>query len=338
MTDENSNDPVLTDDEKDALLDGMSSGEIEVHSSNGTSYASVTDFEVGPRFRIVTNSYPRLQNLNRQFAAKIGKHIEVLLNTECDVTFDHIDTCTYSEFGERHQKLALLIEFAPKPLQGSGLISLDAALVETLVETFYGGAGNDPSQQDVDFFTPGEVNVATLFCRAAIGVIGEVWQPIAEFKHEIVASHLSSGVMDCVDGGDRVIAAEFSLKVGDKEQTFHIIWPQNTIASLVPVFDGQKRERDVAEDARWEKSIRARVVDSIVSISSSVGKTPMTLGAIADLKPGDVISISNPQKSTLYARHVPILEGRFGVHDGRHAIEATQWLEPEAGSTPANSK
>ena len=64
----------------------------------------------------------------------------------------------------------------------------------------------------------------------------------------------------------------------------------------------------------------------------------MTLGAIADLKPGDVISISNPQKSTLYARHVPILEGRFGVHDGRHAIEATQWLEPEAGSTPANSK
>ena len=126
MTDENSSDPVLTDDEKGALLDGMSSGEIEVHSSNGPSYASVTDFEVGPRFRIVTNSYPRLQNLNRQFAAKIGKHIEVLLNTECDVTFDHIDTCTYSEFGERHQKLALLIEFAPKPLQGSGQRSVSA--------------------------------------------------------------------------------------------------------------------------------------------------------------------------------------------------------------------
>jgi flagellar motor switch protein FliM len=144
--------------------------------------------------------------------------------------------------------------------------------------------------------------------------------------------------MDCVDGGDTVIAAEFGIKIGDKEQIFRIVWPQNTIASLVPIFDGQKRERDAAEDARWAQSIRSRVVDSIVNISSSVGKTQMTLGAVAELEPGDVISISNPQKSTVFARHVPILEGRFGVHDGRHAIEATQWLEPEVGADPANPK
>ena len=337
MSEESSNEPVLTDDEKGALLDGMSSGEIEVHSSKGPSYASVTDFEVGPRFRIVTNSYPRLQNLNRQIAARLGKQIEVLLNAETSVTFSHINTCTYSEFSEQHRGLALLIEIAPKPLQGSALISMNSELVEILVETFYGGVGNDPSKQDADFFTPGEVNVATLFCRAAISVIDEVWQPIAKFEHEILGAHLSTGVMDRIDGGDMVITAEFGTKVGDKEQTFHFVWPHNTVASLIPVFDGQKRERDAAEDARWSQSLRARVVDSIVNISSSVGKTRMTLGAVAELAPGDVISISNPQKSTVFARHVPILEGRFGVHDGRHAIEATQWLEPEVGSESVNS-
>ena len=231
-----------------------------------------------------------------------------------------------------------MIEFTPKPLQGSALISLNAELVEILVETFFGGVGNDPTKQDADFFTPGEINVANLFCRAAIGVIGEVWQPVAELEHELVGSHLSSGVMDSIDGGDTVIAAEFEIKVGEKQQAFQIVWPQSTIASLVPVFDGQKRERDVAEDARWEQSIRARVVESIVNISSSVGKTRMTLGAVAELEAGDVISISNPQKSTVFARHVPILEGRFGVHDGRHAIEAMQWLEPEVGSESAKSQ
>ena len=51
-------DPVLTDDEKGALLEGMSSGEVEVHSNRGPTYASVTDFEIGPRSRITTNSYP----------------------------------------------------------------------------------------------------------------------------------------------------------------------------------------------------------------------------------------------------------------------------------------
>lgn len=337
MSEESTNEPVLTDDEKGALLDGMSSGEIEVHGSKGPSYASVSDFEVGPRFRIVTNSYPRLQNLSRQIAARLGKQVEALLNAESAVTFSHLNTCTYSEFGEQHSGLALLIEVAPKPLQGSALISLNAEMVEILVETFYGGVGNDPSAQDADFFTPGEINVATLFCRAALAVVDEVWQPIAKFSHEIITSHLSSGVMDRIDGGDTVITAEFGIKVGDKEQTFQFVWPQTTVASLIPVFDGQKRERDVAEDARWAQSLRARVVDSIVNISSSVGKTRMTLGAVADLVPGDIISISNPQNSTVFARHVAILEGRFGVHDGRHAIEATHWIEPDVGAESTHS-
>ena len=261
--------------------------------------------------------------------------VEVLLNAECELTFGEIRTCTYSEFSEQNDGLSLLYEFAPKPLTGSALVSLHAALVETLVETFYGGAGNDSLQQDADFFTPGETNVAMLFCRAVIDVLGEVWQPIAEFDHELVGPHLSSGVIDCVEGSETVIAAAFDLQIGEKSQTFHIVWPHSTIASLVPVFDGQKRERDAAEDARWERSLRSRVVNSVVRISSNVGKAQMTLRDVAELEAGDIIAISNPQKSTVFARQVAILEGRFGVHDGRHAIEATHWIDANAGGEPA---
>jgi|GEM_PF-1343309 len=330
MTEETSNEPVLSDDEKSALLEGMSTGEVEVHSSDGPSYASVAEFELGPRSRIVTNSYPRLQSLNRQFAGRISKQIEVLLNAECDVTSTGIETCTYSEIGERSNGLSLLLEFSPQPLNGSALINLDATLVEVMVETFYGGSGNEPLHQDADFFTPGEIIVAMLFGRSVISTIAEVWKPMTDLSPELLGSHLSSGVIDSVDGGDPVIAAEFELTIGDKKQLFHIIWPLATVASLIPVFEGQRRERDVAEDTRWEKSIRARVVESIVKISSNVGKTHMTLGEIADLTPGDVITIGNPEKSTVFARQVPILEGRFGVHQGRHAIEATQWISADS--------
>lgn len=330
MTDATENDPVLSDDEKDALLDGISTGEVEVHGSDGPTYASVTNFEVGPRSRIKTNSYPRLQSLNRQFAGRMSKQIEVLLNAESSVTFSEVNTCTYSEVSEQCNGLSLLLEFSPQPLKGSALICLSSDLVEVMVETFFGGAGNDLSRQDADFFTPGEINVATLFGRLVVGVTADVWRPMADIKPEILGSHLSSGVLDCVDGGDTVIAADFELTVGDKEQRFQIIWPKTTVASLLPVFEGQKRERSAADDARWEQSIRSRVIDSIVQISSDVGQTQMTLREVADLNAGDVISISNPQKSTVFARQVAILEGRFGVHDGRHAIEATQWLEPDS--------
>ena len=330
-------DPVLTDDEKGALLEGMSSGEVEVHSNRGPTYASVSDFEIGPRSRINTNSYPRLQSLNRQFASRMSKQAELMLNSDATVTFQSIETCTYSEFGEQSPSLSLVVEFLPKPLDGSALLNLNAATVENLVETFYGGLGNESARHEPEFFTPGEISVAALFGEVVLTVINEVWEPLARMSAEIAGTHLSTGVIDNIDGGDSVICCEFELDVAEQKQQFHLLWPVRTVTSLLPVFEGQKRDRDASEDARWERSLRSRVIESIVRIASDVGHTRMTLGEVAELVPGDVINISNPQRGTVSASEVPILEGRFGVHDGRHAIEASNWLDPEPGSRAAKS-
>lgn len=319
-------DPVLTEEEKGALLEGVSSGQVEVHSNTGPTYADVKPFEFGPRSRIVTNSFPRLQSLNRQFATRFAMQAEQLLNAETTLTFNNVATMAYSEFGEKREGLSLILEFMPKPLDGSALINLNSELVELLVETFYGGGSNDPARQDAEFYTPGEVNVATLFGNVALAVIADVWQPLSKFSPEMVGDHLSSGVIDCIDGSDDVICAEFDIRIGEAEQHFHILWPLSTVASLVPVFEGQKRERDSAEDARWERSLRSRLSDAVVNISSGVGNTSLTLRQVADLTPGDVINISNPQKGVIFASRVPVIEGRFGVHDGRYAIEAINWL------------
>lgn len=319
-------DPVLTDDEKDALLEGMSSGEVEVHSNKGPTYADVKPFVIGPRSRISTRSYPRLQNLNTQFASRLSKQVETLLNTDASVEFMGTETCTYSDACEQNAGLSLIVEFSPKPLEGSALISLNAGAVGNLVETFFGGQGNEPSTCDSESFTPGEMSVATLFGEAVLAVIAEVWEPIAKVVPEMVGKHLSSGVIDSVDAGDTVINSEFRLEIAEEQEVFHVLWPLNTVASLLPVLEGQKRDRDAAEDARWRQSLRSGVTNSLVRISSSVGRTCMTLGAVANLAPGDVITIGNPQRGTVSARNVPILSGRFGVHDGRYAIEAVDWL------------
>ena len=331
-------DPVLTDDEKGALLDGMSSGEIEVHSTRGPTYAAVTPFEIGPRSRIRTNSYPRLQSLNRQFAGRMSKQAEALLNVDSNVSLVSTTSCTYSEACENSDGLSLIVEFFPKPLDGSAFIRLSANAVGNLVETFFGGQSNDPTDHEPEFFTPGETSVATLFGEAVLAVIAEVWAPLESFTPEVAGTHLSSGVIDSVDGGDSVICCEFDLEFSDKRQSFRILWPRATVATLLPVFEGQKRDRNAAQDSRWQRSLRSRVTDSIVKISSDVGHTRMTLRAVADLEPGDVIRIGDPREGTVSARNVPVMTGRFGIHDGRYAVEAINWLESEPGAPAARSK
>lgn len=323
---------VLTGEEKEALLDGVATGEVEVLSSDGAQYAGVRSYEFPARSRIVTNSYPRLQTLNQRFAGRLSKYLGQLFNTDVEIAGTALETSSYGEFCERNSQLALLVQFSASPLSGSALIRIDVSLVGQLVDSFFGGSGTDPSTQNGEFFTPGEISVAALFSDSLLQALGELWESLAGIEPERVSMHLSTDIIDVVDSADDVISCEFEILFREQRCTFYLVWPKQTVAPLLPVFEGQKRDRDPVEDARWEEALKSGVTESIVKISSHVGQTSMTLGQVAELAPGDIVEISNPRRSTVLAQDVPVLEGHFGVHDGRYAVETTGWLR--ANSTP----
>jgi flagellar motor switch protein FliM len=98
------------------------------------------------------------------------------------------------------------------------------------------------------------------------------------------------------------------------------------VAPLLPAFDGQKRDRDLATDARWEKAIRRRLADTPVKVTTRVGQARLPLAEVVALAPGDVIPIGSPRFATVLANGVPLIRGRFGIFDGRNAVEADEWL------------
>ncbi len=319
-------DPVLTAEEKDALLEGVQSGAIEVQSTDGPRYAEVKPFEIGARSRIATNSYPRLQQLNLQLAGRMRKQTEQLIAAETAITPAAIETCTFGEFVERSvQGRAMILEFEAQPLDGTGLIYLDSLVVGHLVEAFFGGHANEAARSSENPFTPGEKSVAALFTDDLLATIAELWQPLVELKMTRISVRDSSDILDGVDAGDTVLATTFEIRFGDEPRNFHVVWPHTMIASLIPVFDGQKRERDRAEDLRWQQAIRARVPKSMVRISSQVGRARMTIRDVAALEAGDVIDIDDPSSGTVYVDRVPVLDGRFGVHEGHFAMQAIRW-------------
>jgi flagellar motor switch protein FliM len=104
------------------------------------------------------------------------------------------------------------------------------------------------------------------------------------------------------------------------------------VASLLPAFDGRRRDRDIATDARWEKAIRRRLADTPVKVTTRVGQARLPLAEVIALAPGDVIPIGSPRFATVLANDVPLIRGRFGIFDGRNAVEADEWLPSGAGS------
>jgi len=106
--------------------------------------------------------------------------------------------------------------------------------------------------------------------------------------------------------------------------------PVNVIRPLIPVLDGQKRERDAAEDARWDKAIRTQLLDADVRLNATVGAARLRLGELIAIQPGNVINITNPRNATVLAGDVPVIAGTFGIHAGQNAIETKVWIDPNS--------
>ena len=319
---------ILTEDEKSALLDGVQSGEIEVQSSTGPSYASVSPFEIGPRARIVKNSYPRLQRLNQMFADRLSKSVALLLQEESNVKSDSLLVKSFGECSAQDAAASVVIVFEAAPLSGKAVITMQSAFVRPLVDAFFGGTGSESESTENHFYTRGELTVCNLFADIVLSTLKEVWAPVLDISAERLDTTVSIEQLDIATKTDPIVASEFSVSIAEQQGNFQMLWPVAMLEPVIPALNGQKTDRDPASDSRWEKAIRSRAADLVVSLNSVVGNAQMNLGELIALNPGDVIDIENPVHATVLAKHVPLAHGRLGVHGGRNAIEMINWLNP----------
>jgi len=320
------NDKVLSDDEKDALLEGVENGQVEVHSGTGTTYASVVPFQIPPRARIVTDSFPRLQVFNQQIADKLNGDVKQLLQCDVEVTSRGTSVASFEALCEQHGGLAAAIEFDVTPLSGRAMLLVEGDMVRLLVDAFFGGSGNSVETTLDDGFTNGELSVANLFSTVFLTRVKESWSAFQEISGNRLATEVGIELAEIAEPGEAIICCEFEIAFSEMQSSVRLLWPKATLQPLLPFLEGQKSERNAAEDARWSGVLRRSIADTAVSLTSSVGHLSMALGELIDAEPGDVIPITNPQAATVAAKSVSLLQGRLGVHQGKNAIETTNWI------------
>ncbi len=327
---ESPDEPVLSDEEKGALLEGIENGELEVHSSKGPVYAEVKDFVISPRAHIVTNSLPRLDLLNGQLAIILSKTVEKLLGMKVKVQAGNIELMDFGTLVENEPKALLINRFTAEPLEGPAMICFEGGVVTQLTECFYGGKVAKATPRGNNPFTAGEKRVVNKFSDSILESIEESWAVLSPVSPKATGLFLSTDLIDGIDASTDIVSSTFHMIIDEEDWAFRVLWPESTIHPLLPALKDQKREADAAKDASWRSAISSGVTDSVIKISSQVGQTSMLLRVVAELSAGDIIDIENPRRTFIFAKDVPVLEGLFGVHNGQYAIETTRWLAPSA--------
>ena len=314
---------LLSQDEIDALLHGVSTDEIETADDAIADDGHVAPYDFAHQERVIRGRMPSLEIVNERFARHFRNSLFKLLRRGTEVTVSGVQMLKFSEYVYSLVVPTSLNIVKIQPLRGNGLLVMDPKLVFNVVDNYFGGDGRfDPLIEGRDF-APTELRIIQRMMDMAFVDLEDAWKPVMEVELNFVNSEVNPQFTAIVSPNDVVVVTTFMVEIEGIGGEFHITLPYNMLEPIRDRLDTVLHSDTGNSDKRWSNALRDEVEQSNVNISCRLAKTELSLRDILELKAGDVIPVDMPQPATICAEGIPILKGQLGVTRGHNAVTIT---------------
>jgi len=328
---------VLGQDEVDALLAGMDGDEDEADEEPEEADADgVRPYDLTSQDRALNIRLPGLDMLNERFGRRFRVGLFNLLRCSVDVSVSAAKPQTFSQFMSRLPVPTSLNIVNIKPLHGAGLFVLDAKLVFTLVDFYFGGGGRFPMKVEGRDFTPTEIGIVKNVLRQAFADLSSVWAPLMALEFQYERSEQNPRFASILTPDEVVIDSAFEIDLEGKTGTFHILLPFSLLESVREMLTTGYQE---THDDKGENEGRlplSSLEDVEVDAACEFGTSNVTVKRLLSMRPGDVLPVTTDGQSSLHIEGLPLITGSPGVRDGNYAFRvSTQIFKTDDGKDDA---
>ena len=204
---------LLTQDEIDALLHGVGSGDIETESDGGPTDGSPRSYDFTSQDRIVRGRMPTLEMINERFARHFRIGLFNMMRRNADISVGGVQMLKFSEYMHSLFVPTSLNMVHVKPLRGTALFVLDPKLVYIVVDNFFGGEGRFHTKIEGRDFTPTEQRVIQMILDIAFKDLKEAWAPVLPVTFEYLRSEVNPQFANIVSPSEVVVVNTFHVEL-----------------------------------------------------------------------------------------------------------------------------
>jgi flagellar motor switch protein FliM len=311
---------LLSQDEVDALLHGVSSGDVET-TEEAVSREGAQPFDFANQDRIVRGRMPTLEIINERFARQFRISLFNQLRRSAEISVGGVEMVKFSEYLHRLLVPTSLNLVKVSPLRGTGLFVFDPNLVFTIVDCYFGGNGNYHTKIEGRDFTPTEIRVVHILLQQAFKDLRDAWSGLMQLDFEFMNSEVNPQFANIVTPSEVVVVSSFYIDLEGGGGELHVTMPYSMLEPLRELLDaGIQSERGEADD-RWANALREDMELAQVEVKSVLTETELTMREVLGLKPGDVIPVDLPELVTLRAEDIPIFKAKVGTSRGAIALK-----------------
>lgn len=326
---------VLSQEEIDALLGGLSGGAISANadptSPSFDGEQSVTPFDFSDQDRFIRGRLPTLETIHDRFARLLRLSLSTTLRRALEIQISSQTICSFGDFSRSLEKPSSLHVLKLDPLKGLGLLVLPARLILTLVDLLFGGDGKPIEIHEDRDFTLIEkrvtAKVAEEICRCYI----ESWTSVNPINVQITSSETNVQFINIAQPNDPVNVVDCEVTIEGAHYTLSICLPYSTIEPIKDILKGAFINDRQDRDSMWSQRLQSSMMEAGVEVRGMLGTATITVRDLLQMKPGDILQLNED-----YEHPVEILVegmrkfwGVCGAHKSGRALQITGIEEPK---------
>ncbi|HLS06487.1 MAG TPA: flagellar motor switch protein FliM [Bacillota bacterium] len=307
---------VLSQNEIDALLSAISSGEMdadELKQEEQAQKVRVYDFKRALRFS--KDQIRGIMRIHENYARLLTTFFSAQLRTYVDISVASVDQIPYEEFIRSIPKITVLNIYSVQPLDGRIILEVNPNIAYSLLDRILGGQGSAVS--NVDNLTEIETLLMSQLFEKSISTLQEAWESITEINPVLEEFEVNPQFLQLVSPNETVVVVSLNTRVGETSGMINICIPHVVLEPIISKLSVHywmqtpARKRDPEAYENISKNIEA----ATLNLKTLLGRSTITIEQFMKLTKDDIIALDQPidQPLLLYANDEP----KFFVQPGK---------------------
>ena len=322
---------VLSQNEIDALLKQLSSGELDVDTIEDNQTAKVKEYDFSRPAKFSKEHLRTLEIIFEHFGRLLSSNLPAYLRKNVQVEVMNSEAVTYSEFSNALSNPVLLAIVNMSPLSGNIILELATNIGYTIIDRLLGGSG-EPLEKVRDF-SEIELSILERIFNVIIDLLREPWVNVVEIDPYLERIETNSQFAQIISPTEMIAIVTININIGGVEGLMNVCLPFLTLEDIMDKLNTKywfstMQDRD---EQSYADVIETAINKAQIPISAELGRSTITVWDFVNLQIGDVIKLNTNVEDELdsYVGNIVKFKALPGSASEKYAVKVTEIYREE---------
>ncbi|GEM03426.1 flagellar motor switch protein FliM [Halolactibacillus miurensis] len=287
-------DEVLSQNEIDALLSALSSGEMDANQlKEEEKEKKVKSYDFKRALRFSKDQVRSLSRIHENYARMLTTYFSAQLRNYVHISVASVDQIPYEEFIRSIPTMTVLNIFSMEPLEGRIIFEINPNVAYAMLDRILGGRGT--SLNKIENLTEIESTIMSNLFEKSLDNLQEAWASVIDIDPMLEEFEVNPQFLQLVSPNETVIVVSLNTTIGETSGMINICIPHVVLEPIIPrlsvhywMQNEAQKERKPGEYEKLTKNISSTVLE----LSVVLGETRITIDDLLELGKGDVLKLN----------------------------------------------